>query len=375
MQLALILLGFICLSTATQWRELCSTRKHTYTFAHFKAEFGRAYATGAEHALRKGIFERRLASIIAHNNGNSTWKRGINRFADRTDAEYKAVLGLKGSRSQSRYKSDHWIQAPADLWDNVDVSGFAGANVDWRTKGVITPPKDQGGCGSCWTFATAETIESYNALKNNKLVTLSEQQILDCTPNPNNCGGTGGCGGGTVELAVARIVEMGGLSTEDSYPYVSGGGQNFQCDSSKLNYAVNVSKYIDLPSNMLPPVLTHVATTGPLAISVDASSWSDYESGVFDGCNNVNPDLDHAVQLVGFGTDPSLGDYWLVRNSWGSGYGEDGYIRLKRYARPPCGIDNTPGDGDGCSGGPPSVKVCGNCGILYDTTYVVISSK
>jgi len=205
-----------------------------------------------------------------------------------------------------------------------------------------------------------------------QLITLSEQQILDCTPNPNDCGGNGGCGGGTVELAAARIMVMGGLSLESSYPYVSGGGANYKCDMNKVKPVAQVQNYYDLPSNQLDPVLNFVAAKGPLSISVDASTWSGYESGVFNGCDNKNPDIDHAVQLVGYGTDTSLGDYWLVRNSWGTGYGEKGYIRLKRFATPPCGIDTTPGDGDGCNGGPTQVTVCGNCGILYDNVYVDI---
>jgi cathepsin L len=209
-------------------------------------------------------------------------------------------------------------------------------------------------------------------LKTKNLLVLSEQQILDCTPNPHDCGGTGGCGGGTVELAVAQIMVMGGLSTEADYPYVSGGGQNYPCDKSKVKPAVQVTNFVDLPSNQAGPIVQYVGTTGPLSISVDASAWSGYESGVFDGCDMSAPDIDHAVQLVGFGTDPSAGDYWLVRNSWGDGYGEDGYIRLRRYATPPCGVDTTPGDGDGCNGGPSQVTVCGNCGILYDTVYVTM---
>jgi len=261
---------------------------------------------------------------------------------------------------------------PADYYKDINMSAFDGINVDWRTKGVITPVKNQGACGSCWTFATAETIESYNALLYKQLLVLSEQQILDCTPNPNDCGGTGGCGGGTIELAVARIHMMGGLSTESSYPYQSGGGQNFQCNMNAFKPVVQVNSYVDLPSNQLPAVMQHLTNTGPLAIVVDASSWSEYGGGVFDGCDNQNPDLDHAVQLVGYGTDPVYGDYWLVRNSWGANYGEYGYIRLKKYATPPCGIDTSPQDGTGCNGGPSQVTTCGNCGILYDTTYVTI---
>lgn len=120
------------------------------------------------------------------------------------------------------------------------------------------------------------------------------------------------------------------------------------------------------------------------AISVDAGAWSKYETGVFNGCNQTNPDLDHAVQLVGVGSDPELGDYWLVRNSWNPTWGEDGYIRIMRTSNSmisieseyvvECGTDLTPRDGDGCNAGPNSVKVCGTCGILYDANFPVISN-
>jgi len=104
-------------------------------------------------------------------------------------------------------------------------------------------------------------------------------------------------------------------------------------------------------------------------LSVDAASWSAYEEGVFDGCNQTNPDLDHAVQLVGFGTDSQFGDYWLVRNSWAPLWGENGYIRLRRTPVERCGVDVTPSHGDGCRGGPPTEYVCGTCGVVYDALY------
>jgi len=248
-------------------------------------------------------------------------------------------------------------------------------HVDWRERGIITAVKDQGQCGSCWSFGTAETIESFYALKTGLLECLSEQQILDCTPNPNQCGGTGGCGGGTPELAYAKIMQMGGLTSEWMYPYTSYFGTDYNCHSnSGPSPVASLSGYKVLKSNEYNPVLTAVATVGPLAINVDASAWSDYESGVFDGCNQTHPDIDHVVQLVGYGTDATLGDYWLVRNSWAPSYGESGYIRLRREANPRCGMDLHPSDGTGCNGGPAQVKVCGTCGILYDVSYPVISS-
>ena len=107
---------------------------------------------------------------------------------------------------------------------------------------------------------------------------------------------------------------------------------------------------------------------------VDASAWSSYESGVFSGCNATNVDIDHAVVVVGYGSDAQLGDYWLVRNSWSPSWGEQGYIRLTRSADTECGIDYSPADGTGCTGGPSQVKVCGPCGLFYDVSYPIISN-
>jgi len=198
--------------------------------------------------------------------------------------------------------------------------------VDWRDQGVITAVKDQGRCGSCWAFAAAETLESYYALASDNLVQLSQQQILDCTENPQHCGGSGGCGGGTVELAYAQIVKQGGLASEWTYPYLSYFGDANVCNSTRAVPVAVMTGFVNLPANQQVPIINHLATEGPLAISVDASKWFLYESGVFDGCNQTNPDLDHAVQLVGYGTDDSLGDYWIVRNSWTPAWGESGNV-------------------------------------------------
>jgi len=130
--------------------------------------------------------------------------------------------------------------------------------------------------------------------------------------------------------------------------------------------------FVDLPSNQMAPVMAHIATAGPLGVAVDASTWPSYESGVFKGCNQTNPDLDHAVQLIGYGTDPKFGPYWLIRNSWSPLWGEEGYIRIQRFTTTVCGLDLRPSDGMGCKGGPPTVTVCGSCGILYDTNYPLI---
>jgi len=363
-----LVLALALAAAATKWTQL-----DNYTFAAYVAEFSKSY-TPAEYAARKVIFDAKLEAVKVHNSNPAfSWKEGVNRFSDQTPQEFARMLGFD-ARAHAASLGAREVTFPTK---GLKAMADLPVSVDWRTKGVITAVKDQGACGSCWTFGTVETIESFKALNNGSLVVLSEQQVLDCTPNPNDCGGTGGCGGGTPELAMAQIKSMGGLTTEVLYPYRSGGGQDFKCHFSNATTppAVKLSGFVNLPSNEYLPVLNALATLGPLIINVDASSWSAYEQGVFAGCNQKNPDIDHVVQLVGYGTDAKDGDYWLVRNSWADSWGEDGYIRLSRSdeMNNSCGIDTNPQDGTGCNGGPSQVKVCGVCAILYDVSYPTIA--
>jgi len=249
----------------------------------------------------------------------------------------------------------------------------ARTDVDWRMKNVVTAVKDQGQCGSCWTFGTAETIESHYAIKHGNLPVLSEQQILDCTPNPQQCGGTGGCSGGTPELAYDKIKQLGGLSSEWTYPYTSYFGQNFPTcsfNATKTRAVAVIDDYVVLPSNEEQPILDALSYNGPVVIAIDASNFSSYEGGIFSACSGAtNVDLNHAVVITGYGTDNGT-DYWTVRNSWSPLWGEDGYIRIQRTND--CGMDNTPLDGVGCAGGPSPVKVCGPCGLFFDVSYPII---
>ena len=237
------------------------------------------------------------------------------------------------------------------------------------------PPRDQGQCGSCWSFATAETLESHYALATGKLQALSQQQVLE-TPNPQQCGGTGGCGGGTAQLAYDFMVDAwnGTLGSEWTYPYRSFFGQNFPpvSNSSAMKApAAAITGYMQLPNNDAHALMDALVNAGPIAVSVDASVWHDYAGGVFNSCNQTNPDIDHAVVLMGAGNDPKYGPYWLIRNSWSPSFGENGYIRIARPATPSCGLDINPADGFGCKGGPKSIEVCGTCGILSDSCYPI----
>jgi len=355
----LVVVTLISLCVAkTRWFEL-----ENYSFEQYVQEFRKIYSP-KEYIDRSAIFRTNLDSIRVHNRDSTkTWKQGVNRMTDWMPSEYKKLLGFDKSLGFANKSKEVQI-------DKRSLSARAlPAHIDWRTKGIISPVKDQGMCGSCWTFGTTETIESYQAMSHNLLSELSEQQILDCTPNTNDCGGTGGCGGGTAELAYAQIMKTGGLSDEWTYPYISYWGTNFPCNSQNIHPVATLKGYKVLPSNQYLPVLTALATVGPLVINVDASAWSSYESGVFDGCNQTHPDIDHVVQLVGYGVDKDFGDYWIVRNSWSPSWGEDGYVRLKRTPSIRCGWDLNPQDGTGCNGGPTEVKVCGTCGLLYDVSY------
>ncbi|EGD74032.1 hypothetical protein PTSG_05727 [Salpingoeca rosetta] len=360
---ALVALVATTVSAKTLWHQLDG-----YSFEHFKAEYGKRYLSSEEHDFRRQVFERTLASVKAHNSDpTKTWKQGINHMSDWTDGEFKRLLGYDKGIGYSLHRP-----TPPGFKANVDVNGLPDS-VDWRTKHVVTAVKDQGQCGSCWSFGSAETLESHVAVQTGTLEVLSEQNILDCTPNPEECGGTGGCQGGTAEIAYEHMAKHGGLQTEWTYPYLSWYGDNYKCHFKEKMSVVNVTGYVKLPSNQYEPLMDAIANKGPISISVEAVAWKNYESGIFDGCNQTNPDIDHAVQLVGYGDDNSQG-YWLVRNSWTPHWGESGYIRIRRTANEGgrCGMDITPQDGSGCKGGPDKVKVCGTCGILFDNVYPTI---
>jgi cathepsin L len=243
-------------------------------------------------------------------------------------------------------------------------------SVDWRKHGIVSTVKDQGHCGSCWAFASTATIESHVAKNTGLLFDLSPQQIAMCSPNPNECGGTGGCEGATHELAFEYLSGSSGIYSEFQYGYQGYYGADSACAIPSGSPAATIDGYVRLPENNYVALMNAIATVGPIAITVDASNWHAYESGIFSGCNQVNPDLDHGVVLVGYGQEDGHG-YWLIRNSWNANFGEAGYIRIARTddEQHLCGSDITPQDGTACKNETVPVTACGTCGILYDTSY------
>merc|ERR1712080_581551 len=358
---SLLLLSLACTSASpslgAQW-------------TNFKADYAKVYSSPAEEEARKAVFVKNVAQMEEHNKKGLSWKEGINQFSDLTKEEFVSMyasgrLNIKKHRQPVSYEGrETEIAALPD-------------EVDWRKEGVVTQVRDQGACGSCWAFASVSVMASYAAIRNrtHKLVELSPQHIVSCTPNELQCGGSGGCGG-SIEPLAFTYASLFGVATEEDYPYVSGGGGNDKhCDFDARNtdVAVMTMGFETLPHNDAVALMKHLAEKGPLSTSVAASAWMWYSSGVFDGCDyNSNLVVNHAVMLVGYGTDPTEGDYWLIKNSWGENWGEDGYIRLRRQTTPQCGVDNDPLDGSGCKDdGVDSVEVCGTCAVVSDNSYPI----
>ena len=348
-----------------RWSEL-----DTYGWSAYKEDFGKEYGV-TEEALRRVIFEERLADIIAFNKGAALYKKGVNAMTDMTDAERQMRLGRS-----SDIRNQHVLCRSSMSDEQVFVRGKKEEKVgfvDWREKeGVISAVKDQGSCGSCWAFASTESVESYVSLATGESVVLSPQQLVSCATNPYSCGGVGGCEGSIPELAF-NYVQLYGQSLESSTPYL---GVDQNC-SSNYSPAVQIDGYKKLNMNDADDIIKALMTIGPLAVNVDASIWHDYDSGILDDCrlSDGTLDLNHVVQLVGYGYDTELSaNYWIIRNSWASTFGEDGYIRLLKANdtdEEACYDDFFPLDGTGCNGGPPVQHVCGTCGVLFDASYPI----
>jgi len=364
-----------------------------HTFSHYKTRFGRTYEA-EEHEMREQIFHKRLSQIEALNSLERSWRAGVNHLTDRTETELNKIRGYrrhgrrtsmmqaqsftdKGSSCISSSQKCHSTAGGGSCCNGL-ICGALGvcekikklpAEVDW-SKVLKTGYHvvDQGSCGSCWAVAAQGTVELQASLLVNESLSLSAQGMLGCTPNPHECGGTGGCGGATPELAFEWASDNG-MVASSVVPYTA----ESRCPKHP-SPSVTIQGFVRLKENQANEVLQSLTSVGPLAAAVDASRWSSYMSGVFDSCQK-DAVVDHAVILMGYGHDAKLNvAYWKIRNSWGSGFGEDGFIRLRRHAPDgdePCGWDYEPEKGVGCKGGPKKLWVCGECGILSDVVHPV----
>jgi len=298
-------------------------------FNNFKTTYGKVYNGINEDAVRFGNFKANVDVIYATNARNLTFALGVNEFTDLTQDEFAAIYtGLK----------------PASLWSGLprlstheyDGSPLA-SSVDWTTQGVVTPVKNQGQCGSCWSFSTTGALEGAWALSTGNLVSLSEQQFVDCDTTDS------GCNGGLMDYAFA-FAQKNSICTEGSYPYTATDGT---CNLSGCQVGIpqgGVVGYTDVSTDSEQALMSAVAQQPvSIAIEADQSSFQLYSSGVLTASCGTR--LDHGVLAVGYGTDAGT-DYWKVKNSWGSSWGEQGYIRLARGARHPrageCGLLSGP---------------------------------
>ena len=332
-----------------------------YTFGQYVQDFGKQYSA-LEYQVRRELFETALAGVMKHNaDPSQTYKQGVNRFTDFAQSEFTA---FKGSKREGGKVYGNEVPHTAHSQLLSAKSEAYAPSIDWRLSGVTTPVKDQGGCGSCWAFSATEVLETATAIATGKLIGMSPQEFVSCMPNPDSCGGTGGCSGSVQWLAFGYASEYG-MTTEASYPYR---GVTGTCQQSKIQPVANVTGYVRLPTNDYDSLMAAMQF-GSVAISVSAS-WGNYESGVFTNVKECGFVIDHAVVAEGYGTDAATGlDYWLVRNSWGPSWGEDGYIRLLRNGEETVGTDSNPADGSACKPYPASVEVKGICGVLSDSSY------
>lgn len=337
----------------------------TAEYEAFRQKHGRSEAgDSASFKERLALYMKRKAEVEAHNSRPGvSWLAEVNKFADYTDSEKSALFGYTRA---------------GDWWQNRDLSSSGSSflelrpsllheTVDYREKlSSSNFLRSQGPCGSCWAVAAVGALEMHAELKYGNSRPLSFAQLVDCVPNPQHCGGDGGCKGATSELAFEYVASKG-LADAGSYS----GGKGV-CQPAKS--VTSSAGFVRLPVNKLHPLLEAVATKGPVVVSVDASGWSMYSSGVYDGCD-ADAIVNHAVLLVGYGTDDVSGKkYWLIRNSWGKDWGEGGFIRLQRHdsdsgSAGHCGIDRDPQQGVGCRGGPKEIPVCGMCGVLSDSSF------
>lgn len=338
-----------------------------YTFEDFQSDFNKVYNSVEESGSRKAIFERNLEMIRAHNaQDDKSWFATVNEFADWDNEEFKS---LRTGNAPSQHGPR--VSLSANLGDLPD-------SVDWREQdGIVTPVKNQASCGSCWAFSVVSTLESHLAIATGETApVLSPQQLVSCAPNPNHCGGTGGCKGSTQPIGF-NYTASAGISLSSDYPYTSTFGITGACKPEKIIPVAQNDGVAVLPTNDYTALMTAIAQHGPVAISVAAggAGWQLYGGGVYSDSGSFHPFLcsfvvDHAVQLVGYGVDGGK-MYWTVRNSWGKGWGESGFIRIERHGEgnEPCGMDKKPQSGMACEGDTDPIEYCGLCGILSSSSY------
>ncbi|CAF0898668.1 unnamed protein product [Rotaria sordida] len=307
------------------------------SFDKFKKKHGYKYKDESEHRYRLKIFRHNNRYVNTRNRAGLTYKMKLNKFADRTDDELRAIRGrrhTKGYNGGLRFPIEELTK------DNRAIPH----SIDWRIMGAVTPVKDQGICGSCWSFGTTGVIEGAYFVKHGSSIRLSEQDLVDCSWGFGN----NGCDGGEDFRAFQYIMKHDGIALEDAYgPYLQ---EDSFCHHDMVTKGAKILGYVNVTESDVEALKIAIAKKGPVSVGIDAAhkSFVFYASGVYyePECGNTPEDLDHAVLAVGYGTLNNE-DYWLIKNSWSTYWGNDGYVLMSRKNN--------------------------NCGVATAATYVIIA--
>jgi C1A family cysteine protease len=279
-------------------------------FIEFTHKFNKVYSSMEEFTRKFEIFKNNLIEVLAADEFSGEHTKGITKFSDLTKEEFHAqYLTLKVTPNS-------WCHPASKFLAATPVN-----DIDWRTKGGVSPVKDQGQCGSCWAFSTIAFLESQSLIKNQKAVTYSEQQLVDCDHN-----GDQGCNGGLMQTAF-QYIQTAGIEADSAYPYRA---RDQTCAYKKASVIATVTDVHCYENVSNAQMQTYLTTIGPLSIAVDADAFQMYDSGVLD-CTGSQ--LDHGVLLVGF-----TADTWIIKNSWGKNWGEAGFVRVKNTKGHNCAV-------------------------------------
>jgi cathepsin F len=293
----------------------------TNLFGKYLQTHNKMYASTEDFQERYHIFEHNLIEMIK-NSELTEVPENLSPFMDMTPEEFsKQKLGLK----LTNLKQIRNISTPLKM---KNLQGEVPTSWDWRDHNAVSAVKDQGSCGSCWAFSAVANIEGQNAIKNGKLSTFSEQQLVDCDDVD------AGCNGGLMENAFQDITKRGGLESDSDYPYQ---GRDNSCSFNKSKVQVRVSGFHVVDSQDEEVIKRALYETGPLSIAVNASPFQFYAGGIFNPRNCDPQELNHGVLLVGYGVQNGK-NFWIIKNSWNTSWGEEGYLRLIR-GKGRCGVN------------------------------------
>jgi len=308
---------------------LVSANAPSLRWNQWKTQFNKQYTSETEELRRMGIFYENLAYIEQHNAHSDSFgfQLAMNKFGDLQSSEFASIyngLRLKQLRAPNTPAAPN---APPSL----------PVSIDWRQSGVVTGIKNQGQCGSCWSFSATGSMEGAHALATKNLTSLSEENLVQCSQKE----GDQGCNGGLMDDAFQYVITNKGIDTEASYPYTSGNGQTGgPCAFKKVNIGATISSFKDVTSGSESALQVAVGTIGPVSVAIDAShqSFQFYSGGIYyePACSSTQ--LDHGVLSVGYGANSTGTQFWLVKNSWGTDWGLAGYIMMSRNHGNNCGI-------------------------------------